>query len=157
MQKPHKFSLSEAAKFIECSKGTLSKAIKNKELSAVRIGNSYEITIGELQRWNYNRPKRKVSRNTEKDQLSAHLETLQNSALQVEVDMLRDRLAEKDSLIGELKAERETELEKAEQRETHWREQTQRMTALLTDERKKATEARTSGFSLFGLRISRNK
>ena len=130
METPQKFSLSEASKFLGCSKGTISKAIKSNDLSANKVGNSLEITIGELQRWNDNRSKRNVSKNVQENRLETHENTIRNSALETEVQMLRERLAEKDAQI-----------EKAEEREAHWREQCQAISALLPDMREKATEA----------------
>jgi excisionase family DNA binding protein len=130
LETPTKLSLSEAAKFIGCSKGTLSKARANGGLSAKKVGNSYEIEIAELERWNNSRSKRNVSKNAQGNRLETPINPIENSALETEVEMLRERLAEKD-----------TQIEKAEEREAHWREQCQAISALLPDMREKATEA----------------
>lgn len=120
METPQKFSLSEAAKFLGCSKGTISKAIKSNDLSANKVGNSFEITIGELQRWNDNRSKRNVSKNSKRNRLETPENTIGNSTLEKEIEMLRERLNDK-----------EAQIEKAEEREAHWREQCQAISALL--------------------------
>ena len=108
METRTKLSLSEAAKFLGCSKGTLSKARANGDLSAKKVGNTYEIEIAELERWNDSRSKRNVSKNVQGNRLEPPKNALGNSALEVEVEMLRERLAEKDAQI-----------EKAEEREAH--------------------------------------
>lgn len=130
METRTKLSLSEAAKFLGCSKGTLSKARANGDLSAKKVGNTYEIEIAELERWNDSRSKRNVSKNVQGNRLETPKNALGNSALEVEVEMLRERLAEKDAQI-----------EKAEEREAHWREQCQAISALLPAPPEKATEA----------------
>lgn len=43
-----KFSLTQAAKEVSKSKPTISKAIKTGRLSAVKVGNGYEINAAEL-------------------------------------------------------------------------------------------------------------
>ena len=130
METPTKLSLSEAAKFIGCSKGTLSKARANGGLSAKKVGNSYEIEIAELERWNNSRSKRNVSKNAQGNRLETPINPIGNSALEKEIEMLRERLTDK-----------EAQIEKAEEREAHWREQCQAISALLPAPSEKATEA----------------
>lgn len=84
-----KFTLGQAAKESGVSKPTISRALKNGDLSGrKRKDGSYEIEASELHRWkdDYRSRKHQVS------QLVTHENDSSNSALQAEVQKLKEQL-----------------------------------------------------------------
>lgn len=113
--------LSEAAKQTGKRRQTIHKAIKEGRISASKgVNGEWEIDPAELFR--VYSPVSQVDIN-ERPQVDAGLHSM-DSVLQREVDVLRERLTEKDTLIEDLRRDRD-----------EWRRQA---TLLLTDQRPKA-------------------
>ena len=111
-------TLGQAAKETGKSKSVISSAIKSGRLSAIKSDTgSWQIDPAELFRVF---PKQNTQ-NPEKEQNSTPENALQNRLLEREIELLHERLTEKDDIIDDLRQDRD-----------HWRQQA---TALLTDER----------------------
>lgn len=144
-----KLTLGQAAKTAKRSKGTLSKALNSGGISAEKDDKGrWQIDPSELSRWMAANPFPNGSEN----QLETHVEMLENSALSIEVKMLRERIdamtAERDRERGQLVDQIEdlrTRLDGAEAERV-------RLNALLTDQRERPTQQRKSGLfrRLFG-------
>lgn len=131
------YTLNQAAKHAQKSKGTISKAIARGTLSAKKQEDStYDIDPAELGRW-----LESVSKETLESrsglQMATHEKTHGNSALETEIKLLRERISDKDDQIAYLRERLDGEAE--------------RVTALLTDQRAQATTE--PWFKLGGLRI----
>jgi|TARA_R110002124_G_scaffold48144_2_gene142401 transposase len=132
-----KLTLGQAAKAAKRSKGTLSKALNSGGISAEKDDKGrWQIDPSELSRWMSANP----FQNGAENQYETPLETHENSALNVEVKMLRERIdtmtAERDRERGQLVDQIEdlrARLDGAEAERV-------RLNALLTDQREK-TEA----------------
>ena len=115
--------MTEAAKLTGKQRQTIHKAIKEGRISAIRSeAGEWRIDPAELFRVY-------PPLSTVNDNQSAKVDTgLQrvDSGLQREVELLRERIREKDDIISDLREDRD-----------HWRQQA---TALLTDQRPKPTE-----------------
>ena len=116
------YTLGEAAKAVDFSKPTLSRAIKNGKLSAKRLDDgSYQIDPAELERWKEGNGHRNGSVKriaTLKATPETGGETLDSSALQVEVVTLREQLKSAEAARGFLE-ERVSDLQgRAERAET---------------------------------------
>lgn len=112
------YTLGQAARAADVSKTTIQRAIKSGRLSASRQEDgSYVIDPAELHRV--------FPSDGHADSEMASLVTPSGTGeLRVEIEMLRERLAEKDDVIGDLRRRLDAE---AEER--------RRLTALLTDQR----------------------
>ncbi len=129
------YTLGEAAKTAGFSKPTLSRAIKNGKLSAKRLDDgSYSIDPAELERWKDANGHRNASVKRSKTQGET---PSQNSALQAEVEALREKIKSSDIEKGYLEQRIEDLKERAERAE---RKEDQ-LHALLADLRPKAAEA----------------
>lgn len=119
------YTLGQAAKHAKKAKGTISKAIGSGALSAVRNDDgSYDIDPSELGRW-----MEAVSGNSRETIHEVRTETLaethkETSALQVEVDVLRQQIDLLKDERDDLRRRLDTESEER-----------RRLTALLTDQR----------------------
>ena len=112
------YTLGQAARAADVSKTTIQRAIKSGRLSASRQQDgSYVIDPSELHRT--------FPRDGNADGEMKQSVTV-NAAweLRVEVEMLRERLSEKDEVIADLREDRD-----------HWRAQAEQATRLLTDQR----------------------
>lgn len=110
--------MGQAAHAAKVSKTTIRRAIENGRLSASRQDDgSYAIDPAELHRVF---PLSSDASGTVARSVTAN----DTGALQVEVEMLRERLAEKDGVIADLREDRD-----------HWRAQAEQATRLLTDQR----------------------
>ena len=111
-------SLGQAAKETGKSKGTISKYLKSGKLSHVsKEGNQYQIDPAELFRV-FPKGKQETAKN---ERMETPENTNRNSALEKEVELLHERLKEKDEIITDLREDRD-----------QWRKQA---TVLLTDQR----------------------
>ena len=130
------YTLNQAAKHAQKSKGTLSKAIANGRISAKKNADgSYEIDPSELGRWLST-----VSTATPKTSSETHSTTSSESSVNTEIALLRERLADKDDVIDDLR-----------QRLDQSDEERRRLTALLTDQRaQKAPEKPTEPWFKLG-------
>ena len=130
-----KLTLGQAAKTAKRSKGTLSKALNSGGISAEKDDKGrWQIDPSELSRWMSANP----FPNRLQNQLETPEETHENSALGVEVKMLRERIdamtAERDRERGQLVDQIEdlrARLDGAESERV-------RLNALLTDQREKS-------------------
>jgi Helix-turn-helix domain len=116
------YTLGQAAKAADVSKTTIQRAIKSGRLSASRQPDgSYVIDPAELHR--------AFPRDGNADGEMKQSVTLSATGeLQVEVEMLRERLVEKEDVIGDLRR-------RLDQSEVERRQAQERLTALLTDQR----------------------
>ena len=98
------YTLGEAAKAVEFSKPTLSRAIKNGKLSAIRLEDgSYQIDAAELQRWKDSNGHRNGSTRqmTTRGGTDVTLsETPGSSGLEIEVVTLREQLRSAEAARG---------------------------------------------------------
>lgn len=110
------YSLGEAAKAVGRTKPTILRAIRSGKISAKKdeASGAWDIDPSELHRI-YD-PVSQEERVTERETVQS------NNELQIEVKLLRERLADKDAMIEELREDRD-----------QWRDQAQRLA--LTDQR----------------------
>lgn len=130
-----KLTLGQAAKTAKRSKGTLSKALNSGGISAEKDDKGrWQIDPSELSRWMSANP----FPNSLKNQLETPEETHENSALGVEVKMLRERIdamtAERDRERGQLV----DQIEDLRARLDGAESERARLNALLTDQREKS-------------------
>lgn len=138
-----KLTLGQAAKAAKRSKGTLSKALNSGGISAQKDDKGrWQIDPAELSRWMSANP----FPNGLENQDEIPFETQENSALGVEVKMLRERIdamtAERDRERGQLVDQIEdlrARLDGAEAERV-------RLNALLTDQREKPAEPAKRGW-----------
>lgn len=117
------YTLGQAAKAAAVSKTTIQRAIKSGRLSAAarQPDGSYVIDPAELHRV--------FPRDGDGDgEMASFVTVSETGGLRGEVEMLRERLAEKDETIGDLR--RRLDDSEAERRQAQ-----ERLTALLTDQR----------------------
>lgn len=106
------FTLGEAARVTGKSKGTISKALSSGKLSARdRDGNSYIIDAAELFRVFPVKPSETVGG----ERMETPQETSSLKVLQAEIEALRERVADKDDVIADLR--RRLDEEAAERRQ----------------------------------------
>ena len=114
--------MTEAAKLTGKQRQTIHKAIKEGRISAARAeSGEWRIDPAELFRVY---PPLSTGNDNQADKVDAGLQRI-DSGLQREVELLRERIREKDDVIDDLRQDRD-----------HWRQQA---TALLTDRRESAT------------------
>ena len=130
-----KLTLGQAAKTAKRSKGTLSKALNSGGISAEKDDKGrWQIDPSELSRWMSANP----FPNGRENQSETPEETHENSALGVEVKMLRERI---DAMTAELDRERSQLVDQIEDLRTRLdgaEAERARLNALLTDQREKA-------------------
>ena len=125
-------SLNEAAKLTGKAKSTLSKALKSGKLSYVSkdaTTGAYEIDPAELLR-----VFPKTSKSSNGDQKETNEKPHGNSALETEVKQLRERLADKDDVIADLRRRLDSESQERI-----------KLTTLITDQRENKTQIVRSG------------
>lgn len=132
-----KLTLGQAAKTAKRSKGTLSKALNSGGISAEKDDKGrWQIDPSELSRWMSANP----FPNGRKNQSETPEETHENSALGVEVKMLRERIdamtAERDRERGQLVDQIEDLRSRLDSAET----ERERLNAILTDQRERVPE-----------------
>ncbi|WP_310622445.1 MerR family transcriptional regulator [Flexibacterium corallicola] len=140
-------SLGQAAKEAGIAKSTLSRAIKEGKVSAEKLQNgSYKIDPAELFRAFPAKQSEPVAQPTigpfATPENTVNL-LIENKVMQRELDVLRERLAEKDQQLQEQRLMSETALDDARTDRDHWRQQA---TALLEDKRPEAPSSRASSF-----------
>lgn len=133
-----KLSLSQAARESGTSKPTLSRWIAKGKVSAERQPDgSYLIDPSELDRIKDLMRNGNGSGNPNMKQSETPQET---SALQREIELLRERLNDKDEVISDLRRRLDAESEERRTAQT-------KLTALLTDQRQKVSEEKpATGF-----------
>jgi len=132
------YSLGQAAKAAGISKTSLHRAINKGRISAAKNDNgAYEIEPSELHRVYPPVAEGDGSANTDLVRDGTPETAVETGMLRREVELLRERLADKDGVISDLK-------ERLDQSEQERREKDRQLTALLTDERQKA-EAPNAG------------
>ena len=143
------YTLGEAAKAVGFSKPTLSRAIKNGKLSAIRLDDgSYSIDAAELERWkdangHRNGAVKRIATPAETPETAS-----ETSALQAEVEKLRAQVQSDQRERGFLEQRIEDLKERADRAE---RKEDQ-LHALLVDLRPQAVAEPRKGFwgRLFG-------
>lgn len=133
-----KLSLSQAAKESGTSKPTLSRWIAKGKVSAERQQDgSYLIDASELDRIKDLIGNGNGSGNPQMKQSETHQES---SALRREIELLRERLGDKDGVINDLRRRLDDETEERRTAQS-------KLTALLTDQREKEAKIKpASGF-----------
>jgi DNA-binding transcriptional MerR regulator len=126
------YTLGQAAKAADVSKTTIQRAIKSGRLSASRQDDgSYVIDPAELHRV--------FSSDGHADsEMASSVTPSGTGELRVEVEMLRERISEKDEAIDDLR-------HRLDQSEEERRQVQARLTALLTDQRPAAQPAAPRG------------
>jgi hypothetical protein len=128
-----KHTLGQAAKECQVSKSTLSRWIKKGRISAEpQEDGSFLIDASELNRIK-ELQEQAVARNSSGNSSMQRMEPPhETSVLQVEIEMLRERLNEKDATIRELRQDKERAIKDLQKERDEWREQAKRQTLLLT-------------------------
>jgi hypothetical protein len=142
------YSLGQAAKATGISKTSLHRAINKGRISAAKNDNgAYEIEPSELHRVY---PPVTEGNSSAPDLVrDGTPETaIETGVLRREVELLRERLADKDGVISDLR-------ERLDQSEQERREKDRQLTALLTDERPKAEASPTNAGRGFWARFAR--
>lgn len=94
-----KLTLGQAAKHAGRAKGTLSKALNNGQISGEKDDKGrWQIDPSELQRWMDANPFQNTDENQDTTPIDTPKNHSGNSALEVEVKMLREQMAEIRSL-----------------------------------------------------------
>ena len=124
------FTLNQAAKETGKSKGTISKYIKSGKLSYVsKDETGYKIDPSELFRV-FPKQTQETDTNEQLETLEKHIETSsEHKALEREIELLRERLNDKDDVIKDLRNRLDTETEER-----------RKLTLMLTDDRPKSPE-----------------
>ena len=144
-----KLTLGQAAKHAGRAKGTMSKALKNGQISAEKDDKGrWQIDPSELQRWMDANPLLNASENQGATPVETHENAIGDSALSTEVKMLREQM---DKLEAMHERERQTLVSQVEdlkvEAERRSREHMQAL-AVLTDQREKVAEPRKRFFGL---------
>ena len=121
--------MTEAAKLTGKQRQTIHKAIKEGRISAVR-SESGEWRIDPAELFRVYAPLSTISDNQNANKVDDGLQKV-DSGLQREIDLLRERIREKDEIIDDLRQDRD-----------HWRQQA---TALLVDQRAPAPQKAADG------------
>jgi hypothetical protein len=123
------YTLGQAAKAAGISKTSLHRAIQKGRVSASKSeSGSYEIEPSELHRVYPPVPAEECSANPEMGQDGTGGTAGETPVLRREVELLRERVADKESVIEDLRA-------RLDQSEQERREKDRQLTALLTDQR----------------------
>lgn len=136
--------MTEAAKLTGKQRQTIHKAIKDGRISAIR-GESGEWRIDPAELFRVYPPASTVNDNQSDNQSDKVDDGLQrvDGGLQREVELLRERIREKNDIIDDLRQDRD-----------HWRRQA---TALLTDQRATAPQKAAEGLLARAWSILRGK
>lgn len=142
-----KLTLGQASKHAGRAKGTLSKALKNGQITGKKDSKGrWQIDPSELQRWMDANPLRNTTEIQDTTPLATPVNPNENSVLLGEVDALRQQLAtadiertrEREQLSDRIDSlQRMLDDEKSERRQ---------LTALLTDQSQKPAEPYRKGF-----------
>ena len=136
-----KLTLGQAAKHASRAKGTMSKALKNGQISAEKDDKGrWQIDPSELQRWMDANPLLNAPENQGATPVATQENSIGNSALSTEVKMLREQM---DKLEAMHERERQTLVGQVEdlkvEAERRSREHMQAL-AVLTDQREQVAE-----------------
>jgi hypothetical protein len=143
------YSLGQAAKAAGISKTSLHRAINKGRISAAKNDNgAYEIEPSELHRVYPPVAESDRSANPDLVRNGTPETAVETEVLRREVELLRERLADKDGVISDLR-------ERLDQSEQERREKDRQLTALLTDERPKAEAPAPNAGRGFWARLSR--
>ena len=134
-----KLTLGQAAKHAGRAKGTLSKALNNGQITGEKDGKGrWQIDPSELQRWMEANPLQKPQEIEDTTSTETPENTNGNSALEVEVKMLREQMAEIKSMN---ERERQTLMDQIEDLKASAERQSadhRQALAAITDQRPKA-------------------
>jgi hypothetical protein len=142
-----KLTLGQASKHAGRAKGTLSKALKNGQITAEKDGKGrWQIDPSELQRWMDANP----LRNTTEIQGATPMETPvnpnRNSALSGEVEALRQQLATADLERTREREQLSDRIESLQRMLDDEKSERRQLTALLTDQSQKPAVPQRKGF-----------
>jgi hypothetical protein len=141
------YTLGEAAKATGNSKTTIHRAIKSGRVSATRKDDgSYEIEPSELHRVF---PPKSASNGFTNDNAEQAVTRVETEGLRREVELLRERLAEKDSVIDDLRNDRDHARDERDRLLKVIEEQAGSF-RLLTDQRQRAEQPAPQAPGLFG-------
>ena len=144
-----KLTLGQAAKHAGRAKGTMSKALKNGQISAEKDEKGrWQIDPSELQRWMDANPLLNTSENPTTTPIETPENPIGNSALSTEVKMLREQMEKLEAMH---ERERQTLVSQVDdlkvEAERRSREHMQAL-AVLTDQREQSVEPRRRFFGL---------
>jgi hypothetical protein len=126
---PVRLNVSQAAKAVKRARSTLNRDIDNGKVSVTRNGKGQPyIDIAELERVYGSVDIRTVTEDVPIGQLGTPRNDNSDRALIREIEVLRERLADKDGVIDDLRR-------RLDQSEQERREKDRQLTALLTHER----------------------
>jgi excisionase family DNA binding protein len=128
-----KLTTQQAAGHLKRSRSTIWRAIKNGKLSAERSeAGDYLVEVSELERWSAGlSSQRDTSRDVAAKPSETTDETNRNNDLAIELATLRERTAQQERMLDELRAERDRLIEDRDR----WRGQAETTTRLLSDQR----------------------
>ena len=145
-----KLTLGQAAKHAGRAKGTLSKALNSGQISGKKDDKGrWQIDPSEIQRWMDANPLQNTDENHDTTPLYIPRNPMGNSALEVEVKMLREQMAEIRSLN---ERERQGLLDQIEALREHAERQSadhRQALAALTDQRDRTEKERSFLSRLF--------
>jgi predicted RNase H-like nuclease (RuvC/YqgF family) len=144
-----KLTLGQAAKHAGRAKGTLSKALSNKHISAEKDEKGrWQIDPSELQRWMDANPFPNSTQNQATTLIETHENPNGNSELSVEVKLLREQIDKTDLERDRERRQLEDQIEDLRRRLDGSESERTRLTAQLTDQRAKPTEPSRRFFGL---------
>ena len=115
MATPMKLTLSQAARYTGVSKPTLSRWIRKGEISAEKLENgSYRIDASELDRVLSLKERGNAAASNGNSPTLQTETPYETGMLQREIDLLRERMADKDAVIADLRRQLEREQDRHE-------------------------------------------
>ena len=115
MATPMKLTLSQAARHTGVSKPTLSRWIRKGEISAEKLENgSYRIDASELDRRLSLKERGNTATSNGNSPILQTETPYETGMLQREIDLLRERMADKDAVIADLRRQLEREQDRYE-------------------------------------------
>jgi hypothetical protein len=137
-----KLTLGQAAKHAGRAKGTLSKALNNGQISAEKDDKGrWQIDPSELQRWMDVNPLQNTKGNQDTTPVETPKTSSGNSALSVEVKMLREQIESMDAERGRERDQLSETIDDLRTRLDGSESERIRLNAILTDQREKVAEA----------------
>jgi len=137
-----KLTLGQAAKHAGRAKGTLSKALNNGQISAEKDGKGrWQIDPSELTRWMESNPLLNAPKNQDTTLSETPENPSGNSALSVEVKLLREQIDNLETERGRERDQLSETIEDLRRRLDGSESERIRLNAILTDQREKVVEA----------------
>jgi len=144
LQTPARFNVSQAAKAVGKARSTINRDIDNGKVSVTRNAKGQPfIEIAELERVYGDVSIETVTEPVQFGHYGTPKNDNSDSALNKEIELLRERLADKDSVIDDLRHRLDSE-----------GEERRKLTAMLTDQRKPEPEQARKGLRGFLHRLT---